>query len=236
MHTEYLRYFYLALAVTLAGMATIAKVQCGRDRGIEEEYIEPMVEGFSSYKTFNVGRSIAHFTEEELRMYMHAYGYRDLNQLNLGFLRRVYLAHEYRPMYRQMSMATGLDESVIFSLHIFESTINGIETDLFAEHKNPGGIKYRSRGYKVLWFDDCYDESGLSIPCEFEGLKTYQDMIDTWSEVLNAERYAPCKNGSNIQDTCKCLQESGYHTANSYKQRYNLARQYYELQNHFPVP
>jgi hypothetical protein len=236
MPVNYIRYFYLAVALILGGVSTIIKLQCNRNKNASVEKVQSAISNYGTFETFNVGRSISYLSEDEMRSFMYANGFKDLNNFRLGILRRIYLAHGYAPMYREMALNTGLDESIIFSLHIFESTINGIETDLFAEHKNPGGIKYRGRGYKVLWFDDCRNDSGLSIPCEFEGLNTYQDMLDAWTEVLNARRYDNCKTLSDIQSTCKCLQQAGYHTANSYKQRYRLAEQYYILQNHFPVP
>lgn len=233
MQISYIRYFYLATAVMLGGLATIAKLQC------RKSHSPPVIQAHSnttSVEFFNAGRSVAHLDEYEMRVFMREYGFRKLHNVRLPMLRRIYLAYNYRQMYRDMAIATGLEENIIFSIHIFESTINGVETDLFAEHKNPGGIKYRGQGYKVLWFDDCTDLSGTAIPCEFEGFATYQDMLSAWSYVLNADRYSPCKGIDKEEATCYCLQEAGYHTANSYRQRAGLAKQYTTFQKYFPVP
>ena len=235
MNSEYLRYFYLSLAVTLTGIATIVKMQCTKHRD-NPALLAPAVQNNGTLEFFEVGRSVGHFDEYEMRMFMREYGFKNLQHVKLPMLRRIYLAYSYKQMYKDMSASTGLGEGIIFAFHIFESTINGIETDLFAQHKNPGGIKYKGQGYKVRWYDDCYDESGKSIPCEFEGFNSYQDMLSAWSLVLNAERYAPCKELSDVRSICKCLQDSGYHTADSYKQRAFLAKQYASLHKYFPIP
>lgn len=236
MQIYYARYFYLAVLLILSGISTIIKIQCSRKIKPEDVSSFHIPKGQDDVAFFDVGRSIAHLTEYEMRILMREYGFRNLHNVRLPMLRRIYLAYNYRQMYQDMSLNTGLGEDIIFALHIFESTINGIETDLFTQHKNPGGIKYKGQGYKVRWYDDCYDESGKSIPCEFEGFNSYQDMLSAWSLVLNADRYAPCKELSDVRSICKCLQDSGYHTADSYKQRAFLAKQYASLHKYFPIP
>lgn len=236
--TQTTKYSYLALTVFLASGITILGLRCARPVQITEPngiIINRVIQDKGTIDRFDAGRSIAELTDHQLREHMESFGFRNLNELRYFELRRVYIAYAYRPMYQHMSELTNLPEEVIFAYHIFEATLHAIETDLFAVHKNPGGIKYRGIGYPVKWYDDCTDSNGKSIPCTFEGFKNYQDMLEAWSAVFNANRYKSCKDYRRNLDVCKCLQQNGYHTGNTYRQRARLAWSYRYMTKYFPV-
>lgn len=184
--------------------------------------------------SYTAGRYISRFDETTLRQFMYDRGFKNLDDLDLGMLRRTYLAYHYDALFWDVHEKTKLPISFIFAVFIYEATSQGKETDLFAEHGNPGGIKYRGKGYPVPAFDDCYDKQGRKIPCNFEGLRTYDQTVEVWSSVFNADRYKPCKKKKSVAQICACFQEKGYHTGNSWKQRANIATQYWKIRRSFP--
>jgi flagellum-specific peptidoglycan hydrolase FlgJ len=115
-----------------------------------------------------------------------------------------------------------------------------------AKALNPGGIKYRGSGKPYKAMDDCY-VNGKKVKCSFQTFKTYQSMIDGWSDVLNLPRYKKCKNfmyaktsrgltpKQKVDGTCKCLQKQGYHTAKQWKVRSDLSSSYWTAKKSFPI-
>jgi hypothetical protein len=172
--------------------------------------------------------------EASLMHYLNAHGFNIPDNTPLHEMRRAYLAHAYRPLFDSVSIRTAISSDVLFAFFIMEATREGIESPMFADTWNPGGVKYRGRFTPYYSYDDCF-ENGKSVPCAFENPGNFENAVELWAQVFNSERYLPCKNKNerclpcevkSIEQTCKCLEDAGYHTAKSYKQRSRIAKSY----------
>jgi hypothetical protein len=209
----------------------------GRSKSVPQEDIAPL----DTYNTplayyhtntppdNKAGRSIAWMSEDELRTMLYSANFRDLDGMSLNMMRRLFLAWHYKALYERVAKKTGLQEPVIFAYFIIEATIEGSESTLWAEHWNPGGIKYRGRAKMVMAKDDCGP-----VPCAFESFSSFDQAVHYWAEVFNSERYKDCKR-RQIDDTCECLKKAGYYTGKGWKNRAAIAHQYVEfIANNFP--
>jgi hypothetical protein len=175
------------------------------------------------------GRAIAEMSETELRTMLSEAGFRGVDDLSLSMMRRLFLAWHYKALYERVARKSGIAEPVVFAYFIIEATIEGRESDLWADHWNPGGIKYRGRANVVMAKDDCGP-----VPCAFESFSSFDQAVHYWAEVFNSERYKDCKR-RQIDDTCACLKKAGYYTGKGWKYRAVIAHQYVEfIANNFP--
>ena len=181
---------------------------------------------------FNKGIQLTSMRRKELVAYLKNKGFRTKG-LTRSHLVRMALAYEYEPFLIDMHHRTGFPVSVIYAYFIFEATYQNKESVLLRKHYNPGGIKYRGKGKIVLAHDDCYSK-GKKVPCKFESLSSYQEMVKVWAAVFNHKRYYKCKTYSNVKDICKCLYKKGYHTGNSWERRAGVARNYWHYRKRFP--
>lgn len=184
--------------------------------------------------TKNIGREVEAFSKDELLYLMETKGFKRLDNYSTGMLRRIWLAYNYDQFFWDVHYKTNFPISIIYAYFIMEATLEGVESDLMATYMNPGGIKYRGFGKKTKAFDDCYDRKGRKIKCDFAVFDNYDEMVNGWASVFNQERYADCIKYNNAADICKCLYKSGYHTANNWKKRANLSREYWKLRTSFP--
>lgn len=156
-------------------------------------------------------------------------GYQNLEGYSINHLRRIMIAYEYDALFWDMHEATGFPVSIFFSFFIFEATRDGIETDMWMKHWNPGGIKYKGKYNKVLKDDDCEGK------CEFASMPNYAAAIDMWASVFNSSRYTNCRSEKTAADMCKCIKDAGYHTANSHVARARLTSDYWKYRRSFPT-
>ena len=132
------------------------------------------------------------------------------------------IAIRYDWLLEQTHRNTGINKSVLYAYFVIEATNRKGETDLFAKYGNPGGIKFTGRNGLVKMKDDCGRK-----PCKFDSIKSEQ-IVTEWSRVFNMPRYSKCKK-LDVKKTCKCLQDNGYHTSNSYLMRSKIATSYEKL-------
>lgn len=182
----------------------------------------------------NVGREVEYFSKEQLLDLMIENGFKNLDGYSNGMLRRIWLAYNYDQFFWDVHYKTNLPISIIYAYFIMEATLEGVESDLMATYMNPGGIKYRGIGSKTKAYDDCFDNRGNPIKCDFAVFENYDDMVNGWASVFNQERYADCVSYNTAGQICKCLYKSGYHTANNWQRRANLSREYWKLRRSFP--
>ena len=160
---------------------------------------------------------------------MTVMGYQNLSGYSINELRRIIIAYEYDALFWDMHEATGFPVSIFFSFFIFEATRDGIETEMWRHHWNPGGIKYRGKYNKVLKPDDCKGK------CEFSSMPNYAAAIEMWALVFNNARYTDCKSKKTTADICKCIKDAGYHTDNSHNIRARLTTDYWKYRRSFPT-
>lgn len=160
---------------------------------------------------------------------MKQLGYKNLNGYSINELRRIMIAYEYDALFWDMREKTGLPISFFFAFFIFEATRDGLETEMWRNHWNPGGIKYKGKYNVVRKYDDCKGK------CNFASMPNYAAAVDMWSEVLNQPRYSACKSEANALDICKCIKKAGYHTDNSYTTRARLMNDYWKYRKSFPI-
>lgn len=184
----------------------------------------------------NVGWLTKDMGEHELRDILTGMGFRNLAGMREAKLRQLLVVYNYEPFFWRIHERTGLPVSVICAYFIIEATSQGVESELLRAHYNPGGVKYRGIGDVAYSYDDCYDVNGKKIPCRFESLAGYEQMEKVWSGVFNKQRYSRCKTYSTVEEICKCLYESGYHTGNNWKLRARLAKRYWLYRSKFPRP
>lgn len=182
----------------------------------------------------NPGILIKGLTREQLIHTMLRAGFKDLDKWETGILKRIWLAYNYDQFFWDMHELTGFPVSIIYSYFIIEATIGGAESKLMREHMNPGGVKYHGRSKKTKAYDDCYNSKGKPIPCDFSSFDTYEEMVEGWSRVFNQKRYSRCKSYDNAPDICRCLYKSGYHTANNWRDRAQLSKDYWSLRASMP--
>lgn len=176
------------------------------------------------------GWSLRDLDEDEYGQMLSEAGFRNVDGLGLPMMRRLFLAWHYKALYEKVAKRTGISEPVLFAYFIIEATSQGVESKLWMEHWNPGGIKYRGRAGVTFHKDDCG-----GVPCAFESVDGFDRAVEIWSSVFNNPRYKDCKR-ENIDMTCACLKKSGYYTGPGWKNRAAIARQYESfLQNNFPL-
>lgn len=126
---------------------------------------------------------------------------------------------EYQKMIEYVADRTGFTPAFIYSYLVFESFKDG-EPSYLMQNNNVGAIKYKNEHPDYIYLaDDC---DGL---CKFAKFETLEQGVEAWIDVLNQERYAGCKTAKGI-NVVKCMQTQGYHTSDTYRQRYQLMRLY----------
>lgn len=165
--------------------------------------------------------------ESDLAKKMRAEGFTWLDGLNRNQLRQLYACFKYHQLFVDVAAATDLPVQVVWGYFGFEALREGVETDLFRVHANPGGIKWNG-GEKTRAFDDCG-----GIPCDFKKLDTYHEMVVAWSKVFNLRRYRQCKAGDDAE-IIQCIDQSGYCTAPCWGARAELAKKYFFFKKRFP--
>jgi len=169
---------------------------------------------------------LKNLSEAELRSKMESEGFVGLDRYQKNHLRQIYAAFKYQWLFTEVSKRSGLQVPVIWAVFGFESLDQGVETALFRIHLNPGGMKLRSGAQAVKYYDDCGP-----VPCSFSKWSEIDQMVDNWSDCLS--KYANCSG--SIEDTLKCMQESGYHTADAWRARSRLARKFELYKKTFPA-
>jgi hypothetical protein len=187
------------------------------------------------------GFEIKDYNLLKLKQEMRQKGFRNLDNLNLFKLRRVWLAYHYDDVLMYVHNQTDFPVSMVYSFFIIEATTTGIETDLWRLHANPGGVKalgknklvsYRTR--EVIKGKDIY------INAKFFSTNDTKEGIELWSQVLNNKRYNKCKKYDLppkmlYKKMCRCIYENGYHTDKNIALRASLMQEYWEIKKHFPV-
>lgn len=199
---------------------TIAMGELGFGKPKETGAVKPSSLVLSNFK----GVEIDHLKHDELYSYLIDRNFNIPKTASLHELRRCYLAHSYQPLFDTVAKLTNIDPAILFAYFIMEATKEGVESELFKNTWNPGGVKYKGKHKPYYAYDDCY-LNGKAVPCAFENPGTFDNAVKLWAEVFNADRYQSCKNLS-IKATCECLEHAGYHTAKSYKQRVQIANAY----------
>lgn len=205
------------------------------ERKVKDEVINE-----NAYSDRNYGFKVRNHTEQELRQMMNERGFKDLNDLDLFKLRRLWLLYNYNDMLMNVHVLTDFPVSMIYSFFIIEATTRGIETDLWRLHSNAGGVKalkkrnsvtYRTR--EVIRGRDKY------IKAKFFSTNDTKEGIELWAGVLNSDRYKKCKTydvkpPELYKKICKCIYKSGYHTDTDYEFRASLMQEYWKLHKHLP--
>lgn len=202
---------------------------------------EPIVP--SNYEIRNWGYVNRKMNVGELREFLKLKGFRNIDNLTLHKLRRVYLGYRYEEMLMKVHKLTDFPLSMLYSFFIIESTKNGIETDLWRIHSNSGGIK-SIKGYGSVSFltREVIRGRNVRLKQRFFSGKNTDEGIEVWSRVLNSGRYYECKKVNYklpkqklYEKICKCIYENGYHTDKDYKFRSSLMKEFWEIKrDHFP--
>ncbi len=191
------------------------------------KYVYRLKNDVSSNK---INYSIKDLNHKELITYMRRNGFVNIDNLSLHELRRLNIAYNYDALFWDMHERTGFPVSLFFAYFVIEATRGGIETDLWANHWNPGGIKYRNgSGNSYVYKDD--DCNGM---CKFASVDNYASAVKLWSSVFNADRYELCKSEAKPLDICKCIKDAGYHADKSYKIRADIMKSYWSYRKNFP--
>lgn len=171
---------------------------------------------------------LRNLNESDLREKLIGLGFRNLAGYTRNELRFVYGAWAYDRLLMDVNARTKIPASVVFAYLQYEAMSQGVETDLFRVHGNPGGIKYRGEGKTVKAMDDCGGQ-----PCDFSSTAGYEEMVRLWAKVFNRPRYKDCSG--TPEEVCACLKAGGYHSAKNWKDRAKLARKYWIYRGSFPV-
>ena len=197
-----------------------------------------------AYGSRSYGWEIRKMNIHELRKNLEGKGFRNLDEIDLFKMRRIWLAYSYESMLMNVHHLTDFPVSMIYSFFIIEATTSGIETELWRKHANAGGVKalknQKSVTYKtreVIRGRDKY------IRAKFMSASTTEEGMKLWAGVLNSGRYAECKKANYkmkgirlYESICKCVYKSGYHTDRDYKFRASLMAEFWELKkNHYPI-
>lgn len=196
----------------------------------------------NAYSDRNYGYSIRNYTLSKLKEKMEGMGFKELDNLDLFKLRRIWLAYHYNSMFMNVHLITDFPISMVYSFFIIEATTAGIETGLWRLHANAGGVKalrnqksvtYRTR--EVIRGRNKY------INAKFFSARDTKQGIELWAGVLNSDRYKKCKNPDYSLPPkkvylaiCKCIYKSGYHTDTDYQFRASLMEEYWKIKKHFP--
>lgn len=188
----------------------------------------------------NFGFKIKNHNEEELRQLMQNLGLKNLDNLNLFKLRRLWLLYNYDTMLMNVHAITDFPVSMVYSFFIIEATTAGIETGLWRLHANAGGVKalkgQKSVTYKTREF---INGKNKYINAKFFSTDNTKEGIELWAQVLNSDRYKKCKVFDEkppklYKKICKCIYKSGYHTDTDYEFRASLMEEYWQLKKHLP--
>ena len=206
---------------------------------VEKKVTETVINE-DAYGDRNYGHSIRKLNLKELRQKLTNMGFRQLNNVDLFKMRRIWLLHNYNDMLMNVHVLTDFPVSMIYSFFIIEATTAGIETDLWRLHANAGGVK-ALRGHSTVTYSTREVIGGRNkrIRAKFFSSKSTKDGIALWSGVLNSDRYKKCKvydikPPKLYKKICKCIYKSGYHTDTDYEFRASLMSEYWDLKKHLP--
>lgn len=216
------------LGATFLACFTLAMGKLGFGKPKKDPVEKPSVETLRN----TYGREIETFDAAELYAYLTGRGFKVGFDMPLHEMRRLYLAYCYRPLFDSVSVRTGLMPDVLFAYFIMEATREGVESPMFTDTWNPGGVKYRGRFEPYYAYDDC-SKNGKPTKCAFEHPGCFQNAVALWSDVFLNERYRRCKT-DDIALSCKCLQQAGYHTSKNHAQRARIAKSYRAYLKRFP--
>ena len=204
-----------------------------------EEKIKP--EAFGSRK---YGWQLRNMSGKQMKDYLQAIGFRNLNGVNHSKLRRIWIAFKYDEMLMNVHYMTDFPVSMIYSFFIIEATSQGIETDLWRKHANAGGVK-AIKGYETVTYKTREVIRGRNryIKAKFMKAASTEEGMQAWAGVLNSGRYAECKKanyrwkGMRLYNSiCKCIYDNGYHTDQDYKFRASLMQEYWDIKrDNFPL-
>ena len=205
-----------------------------------EKKVEEAVINEEAYGERDFGHSIRKLSLKELRQKLTNMGFRNLNNVDLFKMRRIWLLHNYNDMLMNVHVLTEFPVSMIYSFFIIEATNAGIETDLWRLHANAGGVK-ALKGHNHVTYSTREVIGGRNkrIRAKFFSSKSTKDGIALWSGVLNSDRYKKCKIFDEkpprlYKKICKCIYKSGYHTDTDYEFRASLMSEYWQLKKHLP--
>ena len=184
---------------------------------VEQKIQEPLYSN-------TVGKELSMFNQSDMYSYLSGRGFSVQATMSLHEMRRLYLAYCYRPLFDSVSVRTGFSSDILFAFFIMEATREGVESPMFSDTWNPGGVKYRGKYEPYYSYDDCF-ENGVPVQCAFENPGSFANAVELWSEVFNHPRYSACKT-KNIASSCRCLEDAGYHTAKNHAQRARIAKAY----------
>lgn len=197
-----------------------------------------------AYGSRSYGYEIRKLSGSNLRKTLEGRGFRNLEDVNLAKLRRIYLAYCYESMLMNVHFLTDFPVSMIYSFFIIEATSQGVETMLWRKHANAGGVK-AIKGYGSATFKTREVINGRNkiIKAKFMSASSTEEGIKAWASVLNSGRYYECKKanyklqGKRLYESiCKCIYKSGYHTDTDYKFRASLMAEYWEIKrDNFPL-
>jgi len=194
------------------------------------------------YEERGYGYGIRKMGADQLRKDMELKGFRNLKDMDLIKLRRVWLGFNYESLFYHVHEITDFPVSMIYSFFIIEATNQGIETDLFRIHANAGGGK-ALKGQKSVTYRTREVIMGKNkfINAKFFSANNTKEGIELWAGILNSGRYAECKLANwklpkekLYKSICKCIYQNGYHTDIDYSFRASLMGEFWEIKKHFP--
>ena len=206
---------------------------------VEKKVTEAVINE-DAYGDRNYGHSIRRLSLKELKQKLTNMGFRQLNNVDLFKMRRIWLLYNYDNMLMNVHVLTDFPVSMIYSFFIIEATTAGIETDLWRLHANAGGVKaLRGHGTVTYRTREVIRGRNKYIKAKFFSSKSTKDGIALWSGVLNSDRYKKCKvydikPPQLYKKICKCIYKSGYHTDTDYEFRASLMSEYWDLKKHLP--
>lgn len=206
---------------------------------VEKKVTEAVINE-DAYGDRNYGHSIRKLNLKELRQKLTNMGFRNLNNVDLFKMRRIWLLHNYNDMLMNVHVLTDFPVSMIYSFFIIEATTAGIETDLWRLHANAGGVKaLKGHNHVTYRTREVIRGRNKYIRAKFFSSKSTKDGIKLWSGVLNSDRYKKCKvydvkPPQLYKKICKCIYKSGYHTDTDYEFRASLMSEYWDLKKHLP--
>jgi hypothetical protein len=206
---------------------------------VEKKVTEAVINE-DAYGDRNYGHSIRGLNLKELRQKLTNMGFRNLNNVDLFKMRRIWLLYNYNDMLMNVHVLTDFPVSMIYSFFIIEATTAGIETDLWRLHANAGGVKaLKGHGTVTYRTREVIRGRNKYIKAKFFSSKSTKDGIKLWSRVLNSDRYKKCKvydvkPPQLYKKICKCIYKSGYHTDTDYEFRASLMSEYWDLKKHLP--
>jgi hypothetical protein len=206
---------------------------------VEKKVTEAVINE-DAYGDRNYGHSIRGLNLKELKQKLTNMGFRNLNNVDLFKMRRIWLLYNYDNMLMNVHVLTDFPVSMIYSFFIIEATTAGIETDLWRLHANAGGVKaLKGHGTVTYRTREVIRGRNKYIKAKFFSSKSTKDGIKLWSGVLNSDRYKKCKvydvkPPQLYKKICKCVYKSGYHTDTDYEFRASLMSEYWDLKKHLP--